>query len=212
MNFFSKLLGGLFGGGQQQQAPVQKLANPDLSSYWKQYTGWISNINDKAAGKMADVRARMSAAGASPDSLMQATEHLESQRKSDIAALEGGPTYGFLKEGFDIASGTKANPYVNALPGAKSNTVYASADEAPLGGLVAGQMPSANAFPKDLTSYYTQFFGAGQGPTADTPEAKAAANAKMAAGGSAKGVVAGGGSASDAAVSSAFVKKETFWG
>lgn len=170
---------------------------PDYASYWKEYSGWIQNVNDTSAGQMADVRARLSAAGASPDVIMQQTEFLEAQRKNEISRLEGGPTFGILKEGFDIASGAVKSPYKGGPPG-----------------FAAGQ-PA----PTDASSYYTGIYGAAA--KAPDPGIDAAARAKAAAAGVSAGPAAAAGAAggsssvgstSETGLSSVFAKKETFWG
>jgi len=215
MGFLGKLLGGFMGGGGDEGGAMPKLQQPDYANYWKQYTGWLANINKRTEGQLADVRARMSAAGASPDMLMQQTEHLESQRKSDIATLEGGPTYGYLKEGFDIASGKASNPYDKDMPGAVTppNTTGRGYSPGEWEEISGG--PDRSAVPPTLSEYYGKFFGTAAGATPQTEAEQATARAKMAAGGA---VIKGGGggsvgSASGAASSPALggSTKDTFW-
>lgn len=96
-----------------------KLPSPDYETAWKTYVGELQNINVNSNRSIADVTARLSAAGATPDSIATQKEFLEVQRKNKIGELEAGPTYSSLLEGFEIASGKRTNPYASspAAPG-----------------------------------------------------------------------------------------------
>lgn len=99
-------------GSKKPSAPaVQKPVAPDYKQAWKQYSGELANINRRNEGELAAVRARLSAAGASPELIKMQSEHLESQRKRDVDILQGGASYGLLKEGYEIGRGERANPY-----------------------------------------------------------------------------------------------------
>lgn len=88
---------------------------PDYKSLWQSYSGWIDNVNRINEGAFADVRARLSAAGAAPDLIKMQTEHLESQRVSAVEDLNKSSTFGLLQEGYDIAVGGAENRYEGGL-------------------------------------------------------------------------------------------------
>ena len=207
--------------GDADEPAVQKPAVPDYANYWKQYRGWIQNINDRTTGQLADVRARLSAAGASPDQLMMQTEHLESQRKSELAKLEGGQTKRFLDEAYAIATGKKANPYATDLPGMEMEeydtgevaVAFEGTDAEPArpGGPVMGKRPKALSA-ASMEEYFNQYFG--DGSTA--PEVDAGANAKKrakmaASGGKSQGAGAPSGDSGSVASAVFGSTDDTFW-
>ena len=204
-------MAGLLGGGDEPQ--VKKQSMPDYGNYWKQYKGWIQNINDRNKGELANVRARLSAAGASPDQLMMQTEQLESQRKSEIAKLEGGQTKRFLDEAYEIASGKRPNPYAEALPGMDVESGQEhnlSSDDAGNVTDVDTRVMKRNDF-SNMEEYFTKYFDGTVTPDPVDAGVEATKRAKMAAGGGVTtGAAAGGGGPSPA--SAVFGSSDdTFW-
>lgn len=161
--------------------PLPKLPPPDFETYWKQYSGWMQNINRRTEGELSSVRARLSAAGASPDLIKMQTEHLESQRTREIGDITAGQTYRFLQEGFDIASGARVNPYNTAMPG----TSPAVAGTADAEGNVTGGSPAQFTTAANLSAYYTATYG--QLATPEDRVAQGRLNANAAAGGGSSG-------------------------
>jgi hypothetical protein len=100
---------------------------PDFQSLWKQYAGEMDNINRQNEGELAAVRARLSAAGATPDILMMQTEHLESQRKSKVAKLQAAPGFQKMLEEFQKkGKGKSLEEFFAGMPSkpVKPNTVW----------------------------------------------------------------------------------------
>jgi hypothetical protein len=144
----------------------------------------MANINRRNEGELASVRARLSAAGATPDLLKMQTEHLESQRSKDIAGLQSGATYATLQEGYQIARGDVASPYATA-PGNKGDD-----DD-----FAERQAGFAETKAQSFEQYYEALAGAADLGEQETEAEKAQKRAAKAASGGLGSVAGGAGAA-----------------
>lgn len=206
-------------GGAPRPEPVPL---PDLGALWKSYSGWMSNINRRNEGQLADVRARLSAAGATPELIKMQSEHLESQRSKEIAEIQGGATYRQLQEGYGIAMGG-ANPYAGDPLGSEQFrerveitqkpgivTKYGTGEDATASwqeeGMIDERKVTPGRAPVGFEQYFSEFYGAPDaGENASAAGDAAKQRAKTAAGGAAPTVAPGAAGSSSGAAANPWV-------
>jgi len=100
------------GGGGRGAAPKPSL--PNYGKLWSSYRTGEREIHERATRETATTRAKLGRAGASRSSITtMETERLEA-RDQELAGLQKGTEFSLLKEGFDIARGSKPSPYVGS--------------------------------------------------------------------------------------------------